>query len=79
MPSQYDVAVAEIKRLRKIVDKLPRTSDAVPITPGMNCRFQDDDAGVLSITEDCGDIFILLRDGEGYEHVVCPDEITGTQ
>lgn len=29
-------AAAEIERLRAIVDKLPKTADGVPMTPGMN-------------------------------------------
>jgi len=34
--SVLDKAAKEIKRLQAIVDKLPKTADGVPITPGMN-------------------------------------------
>ena len=48
---------AEIERLRATVDRLPKTADGVPVTPGMECWYRSCGGRVVSFQiSDWGDI-----------------------
>ena len=66
-------AEAEIERLREIVDRLPKTADGVPVTPGMNLYAPnvDYDFGALAIVSDSDRPQIECRDVRGVEFGMC--------